>query len=179
MKKLIIGIIASLFSLNVLAMQIVDVNNPYVFLTEGNSHTITHDLSDDGVPGMYQVTSGNLMLGFSDGYFFGDFAWDMAQLSGSGLSGTFEVGGTHLWGYDIRTVGLGADGISSLNSNGMLEVTLTAISTPYWYQGYNDFWWKTSKLTVNVEEVSVSEPATISLLGLGLICLGLFRRRVA
>ena len=57
MKNILIGAIVGLFAVSAQAMQITDVNNPYVFLNEGESHTITHDLSDDGVPSSYLVTS--------------------------------------------------------------------------------------------------------------------------
>lgn len=179
MKKIMIGAIFSLFAFSAQAMQIVDVNNPYVFLKEGHSHTITHDFSDDGVPDQYQVTSGVLKLGFSDGYKHGDWALDMASLSGSGLSGVFEVDGTHKYGYDIKLFGLGADGLSDINTDGKIEVTLTAIHTPRWYQGYNDFWWKTSKLIAQVTPTQVSEPATFALFGFGLMGLVMTRRKAS
>lgn len=178
MKKIMIGAIFSLFAFSAQAMQITDVNNPYVFLNEGESHTITHDLSDDGVPNSYQVTSGVLRLGFSDGYKYGDLAWDVASLSGNGLSGDFTVDGTHKYGYDIKFFGIGTDGLSDLNTDGKIEVTLTAIDTP-WYKGHNDFWWKTSKLIAQVTPTQVSEPATFALFGLGLMGLVMTRRKAS
>lgn len=178
MKNILIGAIVGLFAVSAQAMQITDVNNPYVFLNEGESHTITHDLSDDGVPSSYLVTSGTLELGFSDGEVVGDLAWDIASLSGNGLSGTFTVDGTHLWGYDIQAFNIGAGGLSDLNTDGKIQVTLTAIDT-HWLKGHNDFWWKTSKLIANVTPNQVSEPATLALFGLGLMGLVMTRRKAS
>lgn len=158
------------------AMTISDVNDTSTFLKEGDSITTTHDLTDDGVPTDFLVTSAELTLGFSDGLGLGDWSLDIADVTGDGIEGEFEVDGTHWFGYDIRTVNIGADGISTLNSSGQLEVTVTAKDTSFW-DGRNDFWLKTSRLDAEATARQVPEPASVMLLGLGLLVLGLRRLR--
>lgn len=166
-----------MFSSSTFAVLVSDFKHVGKWLTEGNSHSIVHDLRDNGVPGSFQVTKAWLSVGFSDGYRSGDWALDMAKVTGSGLSGTWEVDGTHRYGYDIRKVRVGNSGIDDLNFDGLLKVTITALNTPSRWDGHNDFWWKTSTLKARIKPKSVPEPSSVALLGLGVLGLSLARKR--
>ena len=176
--KTLLGVSILISAPAAFGMLVYDVQNPYEWMTEGETHTVVHDLTDDGVPDEYRVVGAVLKLGFSDGYYSHDEAWDVAKLSGDGLYAVWEVDGTHYWGFDIRWAWVGGAGIDSLNTDGKLEVSITALYTPdyYYHSNYNDFWWKTSKLIAKVEKVDVPEPGTLGLMVMGLMGLGIARR---
>ncbi len=150
-----------------------DNGDKYVYLSAGHSYTVTHDLTDEGVPFDYFVDNAWLNLSFSD-----DFGWETLDLSwwdnevaiahGEGIFDVFEVDGT-IFSYEIEHVNIFDAGVAALNSVGQLQVTITSI--------FGDFYWKESTLFAEISPVSVNEPTTLILLGIGIIGLGLARRR--
>lgn len=152
-------------------VDIHEVYDGYLLISQGESYTITHDLTDNGVPTENEVDSATLKLEFADDNDRFWFEGEFSLVTGEGIFGFFEVDG-NIWNYDVEWLGVGTDGINDLNNNGQLAVTVTSLD---WIGG--DFWWKTSTLFANINPVEVNEPATLVILGIGLLGLGFVRRR--
>lgn len=149
-------------------------NNGYLLLSAGEAYTVTHDLTDNGVPSDYQVEDAWLTIGLADdiyGWWNGD-PWgqlEFALITGQGVnSGNVEVDG-NIFHYDYQFLSVGTNGVAELNNFGQLEVTITSL--------YGDFYWKNSELFASIAAVNVTEPKTLALLFIGALGLGLARRR--
>lgn len=138
------------------------------YLAAGDSLTVTHDLRPE-IPGSYQATAGVLALSFYDNDPLSSSEY--AEIELPGFSVTDEIGG--LWFFsDIQLLGLTVSALLNLNVDGLLDVTVTALS--------GDFVWQSSNLTVNAQPITrVSEPQTLGLFGVALLvfAFGLYGRR--
>jgi hypothetical protein len=147
---------------------IVDVVTQHELVNLGNPLEYQHNLLADGfVPGT--AISGSLTINIYDD------DWDFLG-AGEGAVITvenfdFDTGGA--WGAVWFSAApgwandLGISALAALNTDGYLDVQIN---------GIGDFWVGDSTLTIETQEVP--EPATLSLLALGLLGLAGISRRV-
>ena len=128
----------------------------------GQSVTVQHDMSDV-IPEVYEAEAGALILVFTN-----DLTRDRAEVHIGDEGFGIVVGRL----FDIEIFGLTAQALANLNADGILEVTITAV-TGWWLP----FTWESSTLIVSA--TAVPEPAVLALFGAGLLGLALARRRIA
>lgn len=128
----------------------------------GQSVTVAHDMSDV-IPDVYEAEAGALILVFTN-----DLTRDRAEVRIGDDSFGIVVGRL----FDFEIFGLTAQALANLNADGILEVTITAVTG--WLL---PFTWASSTLIVSA--TPVPEPAVLALFGAGLLALALMRRRIA
>lgn len=148
-----------------------DEENDGAYVTVGSSHSYTHDITD-GIngyrPGIDTITTAELTISLFDDHLFGilpigdsgetvGFRFD----SGAWTSSQEVDGSIFNWDdFDFL--------VTSLLTDGLLHVEIRA--------NRGDFVFGSSSLTAEGNR-AVPEPATLSMLGLGLIGLGFAARR--
>ncbi len=161
----------SLNSFAVIITDVVDVNaklDLVPFNEHSHSKSWTHNITDNGFV-FGTAESASLEIAFkddskNDGYELATVLVHFLDFEEAGLF----VDPTTTW---VGTVGVSA--LAYLNSFGTLDVTV--------WSNWGDFKIGTSTLTVNTtdapNEVSVPESSTLMLFGLGLLGLGVMRRK--
>lgn len=167
--KNLVAIAACLFSVNSFAALITDVEAVNKTLSFAKSVSWTHNILDQGFT-LGSAQSASLTIEFRDDASDPRFLSGETALVKIGFF-DFQDGGI-VWNPTVNwTTELGFNSLANLNANGTLSVKVTST--------WGDFLIMNSILDVETKPVNVDVPesSSLMLLGLGLLGLGLMRRK--
>ncbi len=140
------------------------------FVDYVSSYSYQHDLNDNSFT-LGSALSATLAIDIYDDAQCGGFECFVEWIPESAIvqveAFDFDSGG---FTFGSFLGDLEINGLIALNTDGFLDITVRSVT--------GDFWVGNSTLTVVTADAAVPEPSIIALFGLGLLGLGLARRKV-
>ncbi|MFT3929886.1 MAG: PEP-CTERM sorting domain-containing protein [Spongiibacteraceae bacterium] len=164
-KTLIAGLLATLPLLANAYTQTIDFN-PDPKITWLSTYSYTHDLTTDGfIPGTNTIAGYSLKIDlYNDAGML-----DAIYINQPGITGD-SAALLYNWTYASLTTGDSYQGVASINSNGLLNVSLTSL--------LGTFFLDSSTLTAKEgSSQAVPEPTSVALLAAGLLGIAVMRRK--
>lgn len=139
-------------------------------ISQGETYSYSHNIIDNGYNALTDtLVSASLSIGLFDDDIFGDFPWlgDKEETVGFKFdNGQWIKQAVDGWVLDWDQFDFT---LTSLLQDGVLNVKIKAFSGDFVFGG--------SRLVVTADRASVPEPATLSMLGLGVLAVGFAARR--